>query len=245
MRYRIVYFLLVLLKALARAFYPIEVQWIGKTPEDPWQDYRLVALLNHTSLYEVLFAGIVPNKFLWRMARHGIVPIASKTINRPLAGKLWRLVAGNVVSISRERDETWKKVMDSVDPQTMAVLLPEGRMKRVDGCDSFGRPLTVRSGLADLIEAIPEGKMLLGYSQGLHHIHIPDHDSLPRLFQAVRMRLEPVDIAEYRQAMIERAGGTGRPYVAAVIADITARRDRYCTSDVGARDEIDVGEESP
>jgi hypothetical protein len=242
MRYRIVYVLLVLLKDLTRAFYSLEVQWVGKVPEDPWPDYRLVALLNHTSLFEVLFAGLVPNKFLWRLARHGIVPIASKTINRPLSGKLWRLVAGNVVSVSRERDETWKKVMDSVDPRSMPVILPEGRMKRLDGRDSFGRPLTVRSGIADLIEAAAEGKMLLAYSQGLHHVHIPDHHFFPRLFQPVRIRLEAVDVGEYRQALLERAGGTGKPFTTAVIADITARRDRYCTSDVGARDEIDLAQ---
>ena len=223
---------------LARALYSIEAQWVGKMPRDPWQDYRLVALLNHTSLYEVVFAGLVPNKFLWRMARHGIVPIASKTINRPLSGKVRRLVAGNVVSLSRERDETWKKVLDSLDPKTMVIILPEGRMKRIDGLDSFGRPLTVRSGIADLIEGIPEGKMLFAYSQGLHHVHIPDHSFLPKLFQTVRIRLEAIDVAEYRQAMVERAGGKGKPYVSAVIADVTARRDRYCTSDVGERNEI-------
>lgn len=241
MRYRIIYFLLVLTKMLARAFYSIEVQWIGKVPEDPWQDYRLVAVLNHTSLYEVLFAGLVPNKFLWRLARHGLVPIASKTIERPLSGKFWRLVAGNVVSVSRERDETWKKVMESVDPRSMVVILPEGRMKRKDGRDSFGRPLTVRGGIADLIEATAEGKMLLAYSQGLHHIHIPDHSLFPKLFQGVRLRLEALDVGEYRRAMVERAGGNGKPYVTAVVEDITARRDRYCTSDFGARDEVDFG----
>lgn len=241
MRYRLVYVLLVLLKMLARAFYSIEVQWIGTMPEDPWQDYRLVALLNHTSLYEVLFAGVVPNKFLWRMARHGLVPIASKTINRPLSGKLWRLVAGNVVSVSRERDETWKRVMDSVDPRSMAIILPEGRMKRIDGRDAFGRPLTVRGGIADLIEAAGAGKMLFAYSQGLHHVHIPDHNFLPKLFRTVRLRLEVFDVAEYRQAMLARAGCEGKPFATEVITDLTARRDRYCTSDVGARDEVDLG----
>ncbi len=95
-----------------------------------------------------------------------------------------------MVSISRGRDETWQQVMESVDPRSMVVILPEGRMKRKNGLDSFGRPLTVRSGIADLIDAIPEGKMLLAYSQGLHHVHIPDHSRFPRLFRPVRLRIE-------------------------------------------------------
>lgn len=239
MRYRIVYGFLLLVKSLSRCFYSYEAQWLGKLPEDPWQDYCLVAVLNHTSLFEFVFAGIVPNKFLRRMARYGLVPIASKTLDRPLVGKFWRFIAGNVVSISRERDQTWKKVMESVDPRSMVLILPEGRMKRVDGLDSYGKPLTVRGGIADLIEAIPEGKMLLAYSQGLHHVHIPDHSLLPRLFQPVRMRLEALDVAEYRDALRSH-GSEGKKLVAAVVADLTARRDRYCTSDVGARGEVAV-----
>lgn len=183
MRYRIVYWFLTLLKIIARCFYRIEIQWVGKMPQDPWHDYRLVAVLNHTSLYEFLFAGMVPNKFLVRMAHFGTVPIASKTMERPVVGKFWSIVAGNVVSISRERDHTWKKVIASVDPRSMVIILPEGRMKRKGGRDSFGRVLTVRSGIADLVEAIPEGNMLLAYSQGLHHVHIPDHSFFPKLFQ--------------------------------------------------------------
>jgi hypothetical protein len=237
MRYRIVYAFLLLVKTLSRCFYTYEVQWIGKVPADPWQDYRLVAVLNHTSLFEFLFAGIVPNKFLRRMATYGLVPIASKTLDRPLVGKFWRFIAGNVVSISRERDRTWKKVMESVDPRSMVLILPEGRMKRVDGLDSNGKPMTVRAGIADLIEATPEGKMLLAYSQGLHHVQIPDHSLVPRLFQPVRMRLEAIDLAQYHAALRAR-GAKGKKLVTAVVADLTARRDRYCTSDVGARDEV-------
>ena len=240
MRYRIVYFFLLFLKVVSRVFYTFEVQWIGKMARDPWQSYRLVAVLNHTSLYEFLYAGIVPDKFLRRMAHRGIVPIAAKTMDRPIVGKFWRFVAGNVVSISRERDHTWKKVMESVDPLSMAIILPEGRMKRADGRDSFGRPLTVRSGIADLIETIPEGQMLLVYSQGLHHIHIPDQSVFPKLFRSVRLRLEPLDIAQYRDTLKARSEAEGATFVKTVIADVSARRDRYSTSNVGTRDEVDL-----
>ncbi len=241
MRSRIVYPFLLLLKVLSRCFYSIEIQWLGRMPEDPWQDYRLIAVLNHTSLFEVVFAGIVPNKFMWRMARHGLVPVASKTINRPLVGMVFRLIAGNVVSISRERDQTWKQVMESVDPRSMAIILPEGHMKRANGLDSHGRPLKVRTGVADLIEAIPDGKMLLAYSQGLHHVQIPDQSPFPKLFRTVRLRLEALDIAEYREAVLARS--SGKKLATAVVEDLTARRDRYCTSVVGARDELAPAED--
>ncbi len=237
MRYWIIYWFLLALKLFSRCFYSHEAQWVGETPERPWQDYRLIAILNHTSLFEFVFAGIVPNTFLWRMARYGLVPIASKTLDRPFIGAFWRQIAGNVVSISRERDQTWKKVMESVDPRSMVIILPEGHMKRANGLDSKGRPLLVRGGIADLIEAIPDGKMLLAYSQGLHHIHIPDHSRFPRFFQPVRMRFEALDVEDYRAAIREQGGGEDKKFRKAVVGDLTARRDRYCTSDVGGRDE--------
>ncbi len=237
MRYRIIYSFLLALKLFSRCFYHHEAQWVGKVPERLWQDYRLVAILNHTSLFEFVFAGIVPNTFLWRMARYGLVPIASKTLDRPFIGTFWRQIAGNVVSISRERDQTWKKVMESVDPRSMVIILPEGHMKRANGLDSKGRPMVVRGGIADLIAAIPDGRMLFSYSQGLHHIHIPDRSRFPRLFQPVRMRFEALDIKEYRETIREQ-GDDDKRFRKNVVKDLMARRDHYCTSDVGGRDEV-------
>lgn len=232
MRHTIVYWFLLLLKRFGRLFYSYDGQWVGQMGNDPWRDeFRLVAILNHTSLFEFLFAGIVPDRFLRHMACHGVVPIAAKTLDRPLIGFFWRLVAGNVVSVSRERDETWKEVIDSVDPRSMVIILPEGRMKRKNGLDSRGKPLVVRTGIADLIETIPEGKLLLAYSQGLHHIQIPDHDRFPRLFRPVRMRFEILDIADYRREIQNQANGSS--FRARVTCDLTARRNAYCTSDRG------------
>ncbi len=229
MRHRLVYALLYTVKHTGQLFYTYEEKWVGEVPENPWSsDYQVVAILNHTSLYEFLLASFPPDRFLLRMAWHGVVPVASKTINRPLTGKFWRIIAGNVVPISRERDHTWKAVMESIDPRSMVVMLPEGRMKRANGLDAFGRQLVVRGGIADVLEAIPDGKMLVAYSQGLHHIQIPGQ-SVPNLFKPVRLRLEEIDIAAYREEMAARDGD----FRAAVVADLMERRDRYCTSDVG------------
>jgi hypothetical protein len=232
MRNFIAYAFLRFLGRFGYLFYTYEEKWVGEVPATPWEsEYRLVAILNHTSLFEFLFAGIPTDSFLRRMAHHGVVPIAAKTMDRPLVGKFWALIAGNVVPISRERDHTWKKVMASVDPESMVVIMPEGRMKRANGLDGHGRPMVVRPGIAELLETIPDGKMLIAYSQGLHHIQVPGQH-FPNLFQPLRMRLEEVDIAAYHES-IKARGGKFRNQV---VADLMERRDRYCTSNVGERD---------
>lgn len=243
-----VYLFLLFVGLLSRLFYRYQQWWIGKTPADPWAvPFRVVAILNHTSLFEFLYAGITSRHFLWRMARHGTVPIADITIKRPIVGLFWRFIAGNIVAVSRERDATWDKVMASIsDPDAMVIILPEGRMKRANGLDKYGRPLAVRGGIADLVRSIPEGEMLLAYSQGLHHIQIPG-EHLPRFFKPVRMRLEIVDIRAYREMLMEglEDDEDHMAFRKRVIQDLTVRRDRYCTSNRGGEDEPGVWPASP
>ena len=226
MRAYLVFTLLFLVKLFARLFYRTEVKRIGDVPPDPWRDLRLVAILNHTSLYEALFAGLCPNSFLWRMARHGVVPIARKTADRAVVGRFYGLVAQRVISITRERDESWREVLRTIDPDAMVMILPEGRMKRATGLDSEGKPMTVRGGIADIIETIGDGRMLLAYSGGLHHVHTPG-DRFPRLFKTIRINLEVVDIGAYRD---ERMAAVGNPkaFKRAVVDDLERRRDTFC-----------------
>jgi 1-acyl-sn-glycerol-3-phosphate acyltransferase len=221
----LVFVFLFLVKVVTRTFYRIEMIWIGDPPPDPWAGHRIVAVLNHTSLYEALFAGGVPNQFLWRMAAHGVVPIAQKTAQRPIVGRIYKTVARNVIPITRERDETWTQVLRTIDPDAMVVLFPEGRMKRASGLDSDGKPMTVRAGIADLLEATGSGRMLLAYSEGLHHFQVPG-DRFPKLFKTVRMRLEVVDIESYCRERFEEGGKTG--FRRAVVQDLERRRDANC-----------------
>jgi 1-acyl-sn-glycerol-3-phosphate acyltransferase len=225
-----VFLILFAAKVVARLFYRIRMRWIGDVPPDPWRHHRVVAILNHTSLYEWLFAGGCPNHFLWRMARHGVVPIASKTSKRALVGRFYGLVASRVISISRERDATWNEVLRQIDPDAMVALLPEGRMKRANGLDSEGKPMTVRGGIADILEAVGEGRMLLAYSGGLHHVQVPG-EGLPRLFKTVRMNLEVVDIAAYNAARLEEAQGDWRLFKRVVATDLERRRDSHCPAE--------------
>jgi hypothetical protein len=224
----LVFLLLVLVKVFSRLFYRVDMQWIGEPPADRWRHIRLLAVLNHTSLYEPLFTGGVPLSFLWRIARHGVVPIAQKTTVRPLIGRFYKLIAARVISITRERDESWDKVLAHVDPDAMVALLPEGRMKRATGLDAAGQRMTVRGGISDVLEALGTGRMLLGYSGGLHHVQAPG-ERFPRPWKTIRMRLELVDIASYRAALLARAGATG--FKRAVIDDLERRRDLLCPCD--------------
>lgn len=227
MRSLITFALLLLIRYVSKIFWRHDSAWVGDVPERPWRQIRVVAILNHTSLYEPIFAAVPPNGFFWRLSHHGVVPVAEKTTSRPIIGVFFRLLAHHVVPISRQRDHTWEEVLAKIDdPRAMVVILPEGRMKRRNGLDSHGRPMSVRSGIADILRAVPEGRMLLAYSGGLHHIQAPGERRWPHLFKRVRLRLESVDIPTYRRRLLESAGKEG--FTSAVIEDLTRRRDRYC-----------------
>jgi 1-acyl-sn-glycerol-3-phosphate acyltransferase len=218
--------LLATLKFLIRIFYKFDFRWVGDVPDSPWkQDYRIITILNHTSLFEWLFVGDLPLSFIWRIATRALVPAADKTIRRPLVGFFFRMLAPRVVPISRQPDQTWQAVIEQIDTESMVIILPEGRMKRADGLDKDGRPMSIRGGIADILRAIPEGKMLLAYSGGLHHIQVPGQ-FLPKPFKTLAMRLEAVDIPAYREAL--ETDGTPDSFKAAVKVDLTERRDTYC-----------------
>lgn len=217
----LIFAVLMAAKTFSRVFYRHHVRWIGETPEDPWADLRLVVLLNHTSLFEWLFAGSAPNRFLWRTAKNAVIPVADKTLERPIVGPFFRLVGQHVVSITRKADETWKQLLERVDPQGMVIILPEGRMARENGLDLDGRPLTVRGGVADIFEALPGGRMLIAYSGGLHHIQVPGQ-RLPKLFRDIHLTIENLDIGAYRHRL--REAGSGRPVKQRMKDDLERRK---------------------
>lgn len=226
MRKFFVFGFLYLLRLVARPFYRVETRWIGEVPPRPWDRLRVVCLLHHTSLFEWLYILGVPASFLWRVAVHGVVPAAAKTVERPLVGCFFRSIAAHVVSISRERDHTWRHVLARIDPDSMVLILPEGRMMRRNGLDANGQPMTVRGGIADVLEAVPSGRMLLAYSGGLHHVQAPG-DHLPRLFRRLWLNLEVVEIADYRAAR-RRESTSDAGFKRAVVSDLERRRDAHC-----------------
>ncbi len=223
----VVFALLLCLRAVSRIFFRHEVSWLGPRPRS-WRDVRVIAGLNHTSLYEPLYAGSIPVGLLWRIARYGVIPIADKTGKRVLVGMFFKLLANHVVAVTRQPDDTWKRVLDLIGPKSVVVLFPEGRMKRADGLDAEGKAMTVRGGIADILMAVDRGTLLIAYSGGLHHVQVPGQ-FLPKPFRTLRLALEPVDIPTYCEALARRAGERG--FKRAVIEDLEARRDRNCPRD--------------
>lgn len=219
--------ILLLVKAFAMVCYRRDAKAIdgGPVPGYPWRTLRLVCFLNHTSLYEPLFASVVPNRFLWEIANRALVPVAEITLNRPILGRFLRLLIAHPVSITREPDHTWDRVLDSITEDTMVIILPEGRMRRGDGLDRSGKPMTSRGGVATILEQIPDGQLLMAYSGGLHHVQIPGQ-WFPRLFKTIRMRFELLDVAAYRAEMHARAPERGS-FKNAVKVDLDRRRDLH------------------
>ncbi|MCU1246727.1 MAG: hypothetical protein JWN02_2637, partial [Acidobacteria bacterium] len=162
-----------------------------------------------------------------RLAAHGVVPAAEKTTGRPLVGLVFKFVAHHVIAITRERDQTWFTVLNTIDPESMVVLAPEGRMKRDTGLDANGNRMTVRGGIADILLAVKEGPFFIAYSGGLHHVQHPGRP--PRLFKTVRLRAENIDIAEYIAAM--SADGGPEQFKKNVMRDLERRRDLYCPTE--------------
>ncbi|MDP9192181.1 MAG: 1-acyl-sn-glycerol-3-phosphate acyltransferase [Acidobacteriota bacterium] len=224
-RSAIVVALLYSLKTLSRIFYRHDWAFLGeKLPGNPWKGLRLVVFLNHTSLFEPVFIGVPPATFLWRLAAHGVVPAADKTTDRPLVGMIFRFIAHQVIPITRQRDDTWAQVLSTIEPNSMVVLAPEGRMKRANGLDLHGNPMTVRGGVADILQSLKAGRMLIAYSGGLHHVQVPGH--IPNVFEKVRLRGEVLEIADYNAEMLKEGGP--EQFKRNVIKDLERRRALHC-----------------
>ena len=223
----ITFALLLAVNTAARVFFKLKNEWITPEPENYAKGTKMIVILNHTSLYEPLIAGYAPYNLLWKFARHGVLPVAEKTMKRPI-GLFFRLIVRHPIVVTRQRDKTWYKLLSKADSKAITIILPEGRMKRANGLDSEGREMTVRGGIADIIEALPGGRILVVYSGGLHHIQVPG-ELLPTPFKTLRCRMEMIDIPSYKEEL--RRDYPEASFRKAVVADLTRRRDEYCPTE--------------
>lgn len=216
---------LLLLKWLSKSFYRFQVSWLGASPRN-FDGLRLVVILNHTSLFEPMFAAVLPHRLLWQIARHGAFPGADITLNRPWVGRLFKAMAPTVVSITRKRDASWDDFMDTMGPDTIVLILPEGRMKRPGGLDKDGKPMTVRSGVVDILQRLDQGRLLIAISAGLHHIHTPGQ-GWPHLWQTASIAFENIAISDYKKAISAGLNKTtsDSAFRKAVVSDLERRRD--------------------
>ena len=220
-----IFVILMGLKSVSRLFWKPGAKWVGQKPKN-FKDVKVFALLNHTSLFEPLLVGAFPTSLVREMSRRMIYPVADKTYNRPIAGRFFRLLAPGTVSLTRSRDESWKLFTEMARNQNALVgIAPEGRMKRPNGLDRHGRPMNMKTGIADLLNDIDSGQMLLLYSGGLHHIQKPGN-GFPKLFKKISIKFEVVDIATYKKQL--QAQHPDKPFPKQVTSDLERRRDMNC-----------------
>ena len=188
MRRFIAFNILILVKIFSMVFYRAKYHWLDKIPQRPWKDIRLMILLNHTSLFEPLFIQILPIWYLWHLSGHFSLPGADITLNRLFVGRFWKLMIPNISPITRKKDASWDNYLCSIRPNDVVIIAPEGRMKRPGGRDKFGKSMTVRAGVADIIQNLNNGHILICLSGGLHHVQAPGQH-FPRLFKKIQKSL--------------------------------------------------------
>jgi hypothetical protein len=166
-----------------------------------------------------------PNWFIWRLAKKMVAPGADKTLSRPIVGFFWKIMAPGLISITRRRDKSWFAFLKAIENKNIILIAPEGRMKRETGLDSNGRPMSVRSGIAEIINELHEGRILIGYSGGLHHVQHPGQ-LIPRLFKRIKLNLEVIDIPEYKKGFQSE----GIQFRKDIVADLELRLKNNCPS---------------
>ncbi len=210
--------LLVLLKLLSTLFYPAKATYFADKKID-WQQIKLIVFLNHTSLFEPVFIQLSSIKGLWFLAGRLIAPGADITFTRPIVGKIMHALIPGIIPISRKNDETWQHFLSLVDHSKITAILPEGRMKRRNGLDKHGKPMSVRGGVVDILRKLNHGQILFVYSGGLHHIQAPG-EKLPKLFKGIKANIEVVDLLKYKQQFNL---ANSNKFKTQVVADVTAK----------------------
>lgn len=182
-----------------------------------------MVVMNHTSLYEPIFLQALSFPYLWHLAGHLNVPGADVTLERPIVGAFYKLMIPNVVPITRKKDASWDAYLNTIGPDSVVMIAPEGRMKRPNGLDKFGKPMNVKGGVADIIISTNHGGMVICLSGGLHHVQSPGQ-LIPRLFKRIRMNLAYYDITEYKAQF----SGQSREQKMKIVQDLQQKLDNDC-----------------
>ena len=133
----------------------------------------LIVFLNHTSLFEFVLGVTLPFKFLNEIAKRLIIPVAASTMKNPIGRFVFNHLAPKTITLTRKRDESWKDFLSQIEENDICIFMPEGRMKRLDGLDKHGNPMSVKTGVYELMQKFQGKRMMLVYSYGLHHILPP------------------------------------------------------------------------
>lgn len=194
------FLILMSIKLLGRIFYSYKLEIFNKESYQNWKDINLMVLLNHTSLYEPLLIGAAPTSLVWQISKRMIAPGADVTLDRPLVGAFYKLFARKMVSITRKRDESWSEFLKLIEQNDMTVIAAEGRMLRKGGVDKHGNPMTIRGGVADIMDKYHSGDMVIFYSGGLHHVHYPG-EHFPKLFKEIKVGADIFNIEDFKRSL--------------------------------------------
>lgn len=218
------FILLLFIKVMVRIFYHFEIQWINEKPSS-YKDQKVFLLLNHTSLFEPLYIGAFPIPLLWEISKRFAYPIAKKTLDRPVAGFTFRLLSPITLPLTKNRDKAWRNFMRVISSgKYMIGFAPEGRMRRANGLDKDGKPMTMLGGVVDILDHTKSGNVLFLYSGGLHHIQIPG-EGAPKLFKKIHLALESKPIEQYIAEVKEKYGDDLRR---GIPLELEYRRDTFC-----------------
>lgn len=223
MRRLLAFIILSSVKIFSHIFFRAHYRWLSQKPENHWKKVKLIVFMNHTSLFEPIYCQDMPFSLLWELTGRVSVPGADVTLNRPIVGTFWKLMIPNISSVTRKKDNSWSSYLKSIRSDSLIMIAPEGRMKRPNGLDKFGKPMTVRGGVADIIETLNEGGILLCFSGGLHHVQSPGQH-FPRLFQDIFMNFTYLDIAEYKKTF----SSSPKERKLQIVQDLQERLERDC-----------------
>ena len=227
LRQIIAFFVLSSIKIGSQLFYKHEFRWIPERNEVPFDEVRIIALLNHTSLYEPLFTCALPFSILWKIAGHSSIPGANTTLDRPLVGFLYKLMLPKITSITRRRDNTWNTYLNSIKSNDIVIIAPEGCMKRPNGLNKHGKKMVVRGGIADILERFDDGYLILAMSGGLHHVQAPGQH-LPKIFKRISMNVFCLNIKEYKSRF---NSASSREMKLKIVEDLQKRLENDCPAE--------------
>ncbi len=199
------YLTLLLIKYVSQLLYRFEIGWPKGDARIRWNKVKLIIFLNHTSLFEFLYLGFLPNHFLRTLSKRMVAPAADKTLNRPIVGFFFKLFSPGMMPITRKRDNSWEQFLDSIYEDSIIIIAPEGRMKRKNGLDLEGKKMNVKPGVVDILKGLNKGQVIFAYSGGLHHIQIPG-EGMPKIFKTIKMNIDTADIADYKASFSEPVG---------------------------------------
>ncbi|MBC62560.1 MAG: hypothetical protein CMP11_08890 [Zetaproteobacteria bacterium] len=207
-------------KICQKIFYPTKVTWVNNR-KAVWDNVPLVVVLNHTSLFEFIYAGILPFSYIKKISSHLIAPVAKETSDKWFMGFLFKLMAPKPIPISRKKDESWQYFLDQICARDIMIFLPEGRMKRLNGFDKHGKKMTVRGGIVEVLKRYQGREMMFVYSGGLHHV-LPPGKTIPRLFKRLSVKLESIKVSEYLEKFKNDIN-----IKKSICLDMEKRRDKY------------------